>query len=322
MARSGSTAQDTFEDDGLAGQLVEIAQGWLDHLAVEKGASANTVSNYRRDLKRYVKWLSSAGISTLAEVQAQHLEAYIADLRRGFEGQKPLSKASTSRALIVARGLHKFALFEGVVDVDVAAEVAPPAPAKHLPDALSIEEVTRLIDSVPDGEAATAVDLRDKALLEMLYGTGARISEVLDLAVDDVADSPEILTVTGKGSKQRLVPLGSHARAAIEIYLVRARPQLSRGKSPALFLNTLGKPLSRQSAWAVINQAVQRANLEKKVSPHTLRHSFATHLLQGGADVRTVQELLGHSSVTTTQIYTHVTAESLRQVWRVAHPRA
>ena len=191
-----------------------------------------------------------------------------------------------------------------------------------MPDALSIEEVTRLIDSVPDGEAATAVDLRDKALLEMLYGTGARISEVLDLAVDDVADSPEILTVTGKGSKQRLVPLGSHARAAIEIYLVRARPQLSRGKSPALFLNTLGKPLSRQSAWAVINQAVQRANLEKKVSPHTLRHSFATHLLQGGADVRTVQELLGHSSVTTTQIYTHVTAESLRQVWRVAHPRA
>ena len=322
MARSGSTAQDTFEDDGLAGQLVEIAQGWLDHLAVEKGASANTVSNYRRDLKRYVKWLSSAGISTLAEVQAQHLEAYIADLRRGFEGQKPLSKASTSRALIVARGLHKFALFEGVVDVDVAAEVAPPAPAKHLPDALSIEEVTRLIDSVPDGEAATAVDLRDKALLEMLYGTGARISEVLDIAVDDVADSPEILTVTGKGSKQRLVPLGSHARAAIETYLVRARPQLSRGKSPALFLNTLGKPLSRQSAWAVINQAVQRANLEKKVSPHTLRHSFATHLLQGGADVRTVQELLGHSSVTTTQIYTHVTAESLRQVWRVAHPRA
>lgn len=322
MARSGSPAQDTFNDDDLAGQLVEIAQGWLDHLAVEKGASANTVSNYRRDLKRYVKWLSSAGISTLAEVQAQHLEAYIADLRRGFEGQKPLSKASTSRALIVARGLHKFALFEGVVDVDVAAEVAPPAPAKHLPDALSIEEVTRLIDSVPDGEAATAVDLRDKALLEMLYGTGARISEVLDLAVDDVADSPEILTVTGKGSKQRLVPLGSHARAAIETYLVRARPQLSRGKSPALFLNTLGKPLSRQSAWAVINQAVQRANLEKKVSPHTLRHSFATHLLQGGADVRTVQELLGHSSVTTTQIYTHVTAESLRQVWRVAHPRA
>ena len=312
----------SFDGENVSPQLVDIAQGWLDHLAVEKGASANTVSNYRRDLQRYIKWLSAAGVSSLKEVNAQHLEAYVADLRRGFEGQKALSKASTSRALIVARGLHKFALFEGVIDVDVAAEVAPPTPAKHLPDSLSIEEVTRLIDSVPTGDVATAVDIRDKALLEMLYGTGARISEVLDLAVDDVADSPEILTVTGKGSKQRLVPLGSHARGAIEEYLVRARPQLSRGKTPALFLNTLGKPLSRQSAWAVIQQAVQRANLTKKVSPHTLRHSFATHLLQGGADVRTVQELLGHSSVTTTQIYPHVTAESLRQVWRVAHPRA
>ena len=312
----------SFDGENVSPQLVDIAQGWLDHLAVEKGASANTVSNYRRDLQRYIKWLSAAGVSSLKEVNAQHLEAYVADLRRGFEGQKALSKASTSRALIVARGLHKFALFEGVIDVDVAAEVAPPTPAKHLPDSLSIEEVTRLIDSVPTGDVATAVDIRDKALLEMLYGTGARISEVLDLAVDDVADRPEILTVTGKGSKQRLVPLGSHARGAIEEYLVRARPQLSRGKTPALFLNTLGKPLSRQSAWAVIQQAVQRANLTKKVSPHTLRHSFATHLLQGGADVRTVQELLGHSSVTTTQIYTHVTAESLRQVWRVAHPRA
>ena len=312
----------SFYGENVSPQLVDIAQGWHDHLALEKGASANTVSNYRRDLQRYIKWLSAAGVSSLKEVNAQHLEAYVADLRRGFEGQKALSKASTSRALIVARGLHKFALFEGVIDVDVAAEVAPPTPAKHLPDSLSIEEVTRLIDSVPTGDVATAVDIRDKALLEMLYGTGARISEVLDLAVDDVADSPEILTVTGKGSKQRLVPLGSHARGAIEEYLVRARPQLSRGKTPALFLNTLGKPLSRQSAWAVIQQAVQRANLTKKVSPHTLRHSFATHLLQGGADVRTVQELLGHSSVTTTQIYTHVTAESLRQVWRVAHPRA
>ncbi|APT82723.1 recombinase XerC [Corynebacterium ammoniagenes DSM 20306] len=294
----------------------------MDHLAVEKGASKNTVSNYRRDLKRYVSWLTTANISTLSEVSSHHVESYVADLRRGWDGQKPLSSASTSRALIVARGLHKFALSEGLIDVDVAAEVAPPSPGKHLPDSLSIDEVTRLIDSVPAGEVATAVDIRDKALLEMLYGTGARVSELLDLAVDDVADSPEILTVTGKGSKQRLVPLGSHARTAIEEYLVRARPQLSRGKSHALFLNTLGKPLSRQSAWAVIQQAVQRAGLDKKVSPHTLRHSFATHLLQGGADVRTVQELLGHSSVTTTQIYTHVTADSLREVWRVAHPRA
>ena len=164
----------SFDGENVSPQLVDIAQGWLDHLAVEKGASANTVSNYRRDLQRYIKWLSAAGVSSLKEVNAQHLEAYVADLRRGFEGQKALSKASTSRALIVARGLHKFALFEGVIDVDVAAEVAPPTPAKHLPDSLSIEEVTRLIDSVPTGDVATAVDIRDKALLEMLYGTGAR----------------------------------------------------------------------------------------------------------------------------------------------------
>ena len=313
---------------GIAGgtepapELVALAQGWLDHLAVEKGSSPNTVSNYRRDLKRYVLWLAAAGVTSLRDVTTQHLEAYVADLRRGWEGQKPLSSASTSRALIVARGLHKFALSEGDINVDVAADVAPPSPAKHLPDTLTVEEVTALIDAVPTGEYATAVDIRDKALLEMLYGTGARISELLDLVVDDVADGPDILTVTGKGSKQRLVPMGSHARKAIEDYLVRSRPQMSRGKTHALFLNTLGKPLSRQSAWAVIQQAVERAKVGKKVSPHTLRHSFATHLLQGGADVRTVQELLGHSSVTTTQIYTHVTADSLREVWRVAHPRA
>lgn len=305
-----------------APELVELAQGWLDHLAVEKGSSANTVSNYRRDLRRYVNWLSAAGVSSLHDVTTQQVESYVADLRRGWEGQKALSNASASRALIVARGLHKFALSEGKIDVDVAADVAPPSAAKHLPDTLTVEEVEKLIESVPTGEYATAVDIRDKALLEMLYGTGARISEVLDLVVDDVADGPDILTVTGKGSKQRLVPLGSLARTAIEDYLVRSRPQLSRGKSHALFLNTLGKPLSRQSAWAVIQQAVERTGFAKKVSPHTLRHSFATHLLQGGADVRTVQELLGHSSVTTTQIYTHVTADSLREVWRVAHPRA
>lgn len=164
--------------------------------------------------------------------------------------------------------------------------------------------------------------MRDKALLEMLYGTGARVSEVLSLEVDDVTDTDGIITVTGKGSKQRIVPLGSHARDALEAYLVRARPVFATGKSHALFLNTRGGALSRQSAWTIIKTAADRAGIEKEVSPHTLRHSFATHLLEGGADVRTVQELLGHSSVTTTQIYTHVTADNLREVWQMAHPRA
>ncbi|QPK80145.1 site-specific tyrosine recombinase XerD [Corynebacterium lizhenjunii] len=296
--------------------MEELARTWLNHLAVERGLSANTLSNYRRDLRRYLDWLAEAGIDSLDQVTRQHVEAYLAHLR----GE--LAAASASRALIVARGLHKFAVAEGLLAADVAAEVSPPAAPKHLPDTLSIAQVTRLLDSVPTGEAATPVDVRDLALLELLYGTGARISELISLNVDDVSGDPDILRVRGKGDKERLVPLGSQARAAVQAYLVRGRPVMNQGKTPALFLNTRGGALSRQSAWAILKQSAQRAGLEQDISPHTLRHSFATHLLEGGADVRSVQELLGHSSVTTTQIYTHVNAESLRQAWQLAHPRA
>lgn len=296
-----------------------VARTWLNYLAVEKGSSPNTVSNYRRDVNRYLAWLEAAGIDDLADVTRAYVEAYLAQLRG------TMAASSASRALIVARGLHKFAVAEGVIGVDVASEVSPPSPGQHLPDTLSIADVDRLISAVPEGEYATPVDLRDRALLEMLYGTGARISEIVALTVDDATgldDSDGILRVRGKGDKERLVPVGSAARRAVEDYLVRARPVLSRGQSHALFLNTRGGALSRQSAWAVLKQAAERAGIDASISPHTLRHSFATHLLEGGADVRTVQELLGHSSVTTTQIYTHVTADNLREVWRTAHPRA
>ncbi|WP_342319689.1 site-specific tyrosine recombinase XerD [Corynebacterium mayonis] len=296
-----------------------IAQAWLDHLAVERGRSPHTLSNYRRDLRRYTQWLVAAGRRELAEVTATDVEAYVAELRRGTEQQAPLSASSTARALSVARGLHKFALSEGVVAADVAAEVAPPTAGEKLPDTLSIDEVATLLDACPTD---TASQLRDKALLELLYATGARISEVLALSVDDVADIPGVVTVTGKGAKQRLVPVGRAAQDALKAYLVRGRPALATGISHAVFLNKRGGALSRQSAWTIIKNAAQRAHIDRVVSPHTLRHSFATHLLQGGADVRTVQELLGHSSVTTTQIYTHVTAENLREVFRSAHPRA
>lgn len=294
----------------------QIARTWLNHLVVEKGASRNTVSNYRRDVERYVEWLAQSGITDLAAVRRDHVEAYLAQLRGH------MAASSASRALIVARGLHKFALAEGVIAVDVAAEVAPPAPAQHLPETLSIAEVAALIEAIPAGETATPIDIRDRALVEVLYGTGARISEAMDLNVDDVMNTDGILRLRGKGNKERIVPIGSKAQAAVEEYLVRARPVLARGKTPALFLNTRGGALSRQSAWATLKRAAERARLGKSISPHTLRHSFATHLLEGGADVRTVQELLGHSSVTTTQIYTHVSADSLREVWRTAHPRA
>ncbi|EEI16610.1 site-specific tyrosine recombinase XerD [Corynebacterium lipophiloflavum] len=299
--------------------LLQVATMWLDHLAVERGVAANTLSNYRRDVERYIAWLEAAGISRLDDVSTNHVEAYVADLRRGVGRAKPLSASSAGRALVVARGLHKFAVAEGLTQADVASAVAPPSAGEKLPDTLSIDEVARLLDACP---TRTPCDLRDKALLEVLYATGARVSEVLGLVVDDVASDADVLTVTGKGSKQRLVPLGSHAREAVDAYLVRGRPVLAKGSTYALFLNRRGTALSRQSAWGIIKDAAERAGLAKDISPHTLRHSFATHLLEGGADVRTVQELLGHASVTTTQIYTHITADNLREVWRMAHPRA
>ena len=303
-------------------QARTLAERWLTHLIVERGVSTHTESNYRRDVNRYLTWLERAGITDLAAVSTLDVEAYVADLRRGVDGTKPLATSSVARALVVARGLHKFGVAEGVLPRDVAAEVAPPQQGEQLPDTLSVAEVESLLDSCA---GATPVGVRDRALLELLYATGARVSEVLALNVDDASELEHgagVLTVTGKGNKQRLVPVGSHAQDALQAYLVRVRPSFATGKSHALFLNTRGGALSRQSAWTAIKQAAERAGVHKDISPHTLRHSFATHLLEGGADVRTVQELLGHASVTTTQIYTHVTAENLREVWRQAHPRA
>ena len=301
-----------------------LAQRWLTHLAVERGVSPHTLSNYTRDVHRYTAWLKAAGKTDLSQVTATDIEAYVADLRRGVDGAKPLAASSAGRALTVARGLHKFGVEEGELPADAAAEVSPPQTGERLPDTLSIEEVAKLLDACA---TETPSGLRDKALLETLYATGARVSEVLGLSVDDAnaaldGEYGSVLAVTGKGSKQRLVPLGSKAQEALEAYLVRGRPAFANGTSHALLLNKRGGALSRQSAWNAIKAAADRAGIDKDISPHTLRHSFATHLLEGGADVRSVQELLGHASVTTTQIYTHITADNLREVWRSTHPRA
>jgi integrase/recombinase XerD len=219
------------------------------------------------------------------------------------------------------RGLHKFSVHDGLLSTDVAREVHPPAPPRRLPKALSVERVTRLLEAC---RLDDPLGLRDRALLELLYSTGARISEAVGLAVDDVDADTRSVLLSGKGGKPRLVPVGRPALAALDAYLVRARPGLAaRGRGgPALFLNARGGRLSRQSAWQVLQDAAERAGITAGVSPHTLRHSFATHLLEGGADVRVVQELLGHASVTTTQIYTMVTVHALREVWAEAHPRA
>ena len=220
------------------------------------------------------------------------------------------------------RGLHRFAHREGITADDPARAVRPPAPARRLPRALPLDRVERLLDAA--GPPDTAPGLRDRALLELLYGTGARISEAVGLDVDDLERGTGLVRLDGKGGKQRMVPVGSYASRAVDAYLVRGRPALAaagRGDG-ALFLNRRGGRLSRQSAWAVLRAAADRAGLAEQVSPHTLRHSFATHLLDGGADVRVVQELLGHASVTTTQVYTLVTVDRLREVYATAHPRA
>jgi integrase/recombinase XerD len=261
-------------------------------------------------------------------VREGDVSAFLAAIRTGDDGRTPLSASSAARTIVAVRGLHRFLAVEGTTAADPARDVRPPTPPRRLPKAISVDAVTRLLESASAG--GTPASLRDRALLEVLYGTGARISEAVGLDLDDVAlepapgDAGSVVRLLGKGGKERVVPLGSYARAALGAYLVRARPALAaagRG-TPALFLNVRGGRLSRQSAWAVLRAAARHASLGASVSPHTLRHSFATHLLEGGADVRVVQELLGHASVTTTQVYTLVTADTLREVYAAAHPRA
>ncbi len=295
---------------------------YLDHLAVERGLAVNTLLSYRRDLRRYLRALRRAGLDDLSLVAEADVAAFLAGLREGDDEHRPLSAASAGRAVVAVRGLHRFALREGLAATDPAREVKPPAPARRLPKAISVEEVELLLAAA--GADDTPLALRDRALLELLYGTGARISEAVGLAVDDLDRGTGLVRLDGKGGKQRMVPVGSYAQRAVEAYLVRGRPALSaagRGTA-ALLLNARGGRLSRQSAWTVLRTAADRAGLNVEISPHTLRHSYATHLLDGGADVRVVQELLGHASVTTTQVYTLVTVDRLREVYATAHPRA
>jgi integrase/recombinase XerD len=298
---------------------------YLDHLAVERGVATNTLSSYRRDLRRYLEFLDGAGIGDLDAVGEQTVADFLVRLREGDPDHPPLSSTSAARTVVAVRGFHRFALADGLAATDPASGVKPPAPAKRLPKALPLSDVEAILEAA--GEAGTTLALRDRALLEVLYGTGARISEAVGLDVDDwrvdqgTADT--VVRLQGKGGKERVVPVGSYALEAVDAYLVRGRPELVALKgTPALFLNARGGRLSRQSAWAILVRTAERAGVTQDVSPHTLRHSFATHLLDGGADVRVVQELLGHASVTTTQIYTLVTVDSLREVFATAHPRA
>ena len=293
-------------------------EAFLHHLAVERGSATNTLRSYTTDLQRYLEHLRMRGIGDLAAVREADVAEFVSSLRAG---PAPLAASSAARALAAVRGLHRFAVRDGLVAVDVAREVTPPALPVRLPRTLSIDQVEQLLAGcIGDGPA----QLRDRALLELLYSTGARISEAVGLDLDDLDVAHRTVLLRGKGGKQRIVPVGRPALAAVDAYRVRARPGLAahgRG-TPALLLNARGARLSRQSAGHVLHAAAEAAGLSAEVSPHTLRHCFATHLLSGGADVRVVQELLGHASVTTTQVYTHVTVDTLREVYALSHPRA
>ncbi|RIJ77571.1 site-specific tyrosine recombinase XerD [Nakamurella silvestris] len=312
-------------------ELQVALRGYLDHLTVERGLARNSLLSYRRDLQRYLEYLAGQGVTEPSRIEPSHVASYLADLRTGNSARMPLAASSAARAVVAARGWHKFLAAEGLVTADPSRDVRPPSPAKRLPKALPLEQITALLDSVTGDEPR---NLRDRALLEFLYATGARISEAVGLDVDDVdlVSEPEsgltgVAILRGKGSKERLVPVGSYAAAALSAYQVRGRPTLAAAgrtatRGGAMFLNARGGRLSRQGAWQILNAAAERAHIAEGVSPHTMRHSFATHLLEGGADVRTVQELLGHASVTTTQVYTLVTVDALREVYALSHPRA
>ncbi len=303
---------------------------YLDHLTVERGLAAHTLEAYRRDLNRYASSLAASGLVEISDVTTADVADFLVGLREGDADHPPLAASSAGRAVVAVRGLHAFAVADGLAASDPARAVRPPAPPRRLPRAISIADVERLLAMAGDAPAQR----RDRALLELLYGTGARISEAVGLDVDDLdlvgvggpGRACPTVRLAGKGGKQRIVPVGSYARAAIESYLVQARPALAgsaRGgqPSPAVFLNARGGRLTRQGAWGALRAAADRAGLAD-VSPHMLRHSFATHLLDGGADVRVVQELLGHASVSTTQVYTLVTVDKLREVYAASHPRA
>jgi integrase/recombinase XerD len=308
-----------------ADRLHATVEAYLHHLAVERGSAGNTVRSYAADLQRYLAHLAASGVHDLGQVQEVHVTGFVVALRRPSPGRPPLAASSAARALAAVRGLHRFAARDGLVRDDVARDVTPPAQPRRLPRTLSVDEVDQLLAGRPGDDPAA---LRDRALLEVLYSTGARISEAVGIDVDDLDERARTVLLRGKGGRQRLVPVGRPALAAVEAYRVRGRPALAaraRGASAgggALLLNARGARLSRQSAFHVLRAAAETAGVARDVSPHTLRHCFATHLLAGGADVRVVQELLGHASVATTQLYTHVTVDTLREVYATSHPRA
>ncbi len=301
-----------MDDAAARGFLLER---FSDYLSLEEGASPRTQEAYARDVNRLAEFATAKGARTPADVTSKLLREYVYHLK-----DLGLAPASIRRSVSGVRTYFRFLLGDGVLLQDPSERLETPKKWRTLPDVLSVDEVATLL-------AAPTMDdplyFRDRAMLELAYGAGLRVSEWITIGVKDILMADGVVRVLGKGSKERLVPIGRNAISAMAIYLRELRPRLERGKGRGvLFLNARGEPLSRMGAWTILKKYVERARIEKHVSPHTLRHSFATHLLEGGADLRAVQEMLGHTDISTTQIYTHVDREYLRSVHRQYHPRA
>ena len=299
-----------------------LVREYISHLRVEKGLARNTTIAYERDLLRFSAFLAEQNLP-VDKLTSPIMDEFVASLR-GRGGKAPLAESSISRAVVAIRNFYTFASREENF-LNPIKEFNPPKIPKRLPKALSLQEVESLIANAH--READLISLRDVALVELLYATGGRVSEIISVKISDISKLGENETLAirlrGKGGKERIVPVGKFAQQSLDQYLVRLRPTLLKERgNEALFLNARGTKLSRQSAWSIIDAAAKRAGLLEHVTPHSLRHSFATHLLDGGADIRVVQELLGHSSVTTTQIYTLVTIDRLRESYAQAHPRA
>lgn len=291
-------------------------QLFMNYLAVERGLARNTLEAYERDVTMFLDFLEQNGVNDIKELTASHILHFMAEAK-----QSGKAASTVTREQVAIRAFCKFLTTEGMLDVDPAAAMGTPKPQRRLPSVLTTEEVERLLAAPP---ADTPAGLRDRAMLEVLYATGMRVSELVGLDVGNVHPGMGFVRVIGKGSKERIIPLGRMAISSLNEYLAYGRPKLHKGvkAEDALFLNHLGTRITRQGFWKIIKKYAQEAGVTKELTPHTLRHSFATHLLEGGADLRAVQEMLGHSDISTTQIYTHVAKTRLKEVYDRAHPRA
>ncbi|MDY0316567.1 MAG: site-specific tyrosine recombinase XerD [Acholeplasmatales bacterium] len=285
------------------------------YLKREKGLSENTIDAYLRDITQYITFLEKyRKLKRVEQIDKSDIQAYLKSLKN-----KDLSAKSTSRKLSSIKGFHQFLLLEKETTTDVSSLIEAPKIERNIPDVLSVEEVIRLIDHVKGIEP---LDLRNLALLELIYGSGLRVSELLNLKISDIHLTASYVKIIGKGSKERQVPLGQMSVIALREYLTKGRPQLIKIENNFLFLNQYGNKLSRQGFFKLLKKIAKDSNITKEVSPHTLRHSFATHLLEAGIDLRTLQELLGHEDISTTQIYTHISQKHLKESYLDAHPRA